>query len=273
MTMKRFFKKSALLGTACLLCTTMFCFSCKGKLDSKTNVASETENTEAISLDTINVKEYSDSVYLVEYHMECFKNNTPLCNYINAQITSFITDGKANGNNVRESVQQVAKSEIEKVKENAMELDLADAVYNDPLFYIIKKGAFEKDCADSVWAYTTKVEDFMGGAHGSYQINTYNFSKTSGKLIELGQVLNLDKSDEIIELLTAQLIKDMNCTTVEQLMEETALLTLSDMYVSNDFHLGKNGITFRYGQYSIGPYSAGITEITLSYASLKNYMY
>lgn len=65
----------------------------------------------------------------------------------------------------------------------------------------------------------------------------------------------------------------MNCTTVEQLMEETALLTLSDMYVSNDFHLGKDGITFRYGQYSIGPYSAGITEITLSYASLKNYMY
>lgn len=69
-----------------------------------------------------------------------------------------------------------------------------------------------------------------------------------------------------------KLLKDNNCATREELMEKTGILGLGDLYLTENFHLGEDSITFCFGQYDIAPYSSGITYLSLSYDSLKQYL-
>lgn len=81
-------------------------------------------------------------------------------------------------------------------------------------------------------------------------------------------------SDEskITDLLLTQLLKDNNVDNVEQLMEKTSLLTINDLYVTDNFLLGKETITFHYNPYEIGPYASGSTDITITLSSIKPYV-
>lgn len=120
-----------------------------------------------------------------------------------------------------------------------------------------------------VLVYYINTNSYTGGAHGIYNIDYLNFNPENGHLITLNDVFNEGYKNKLNEMLLAKFMKDQGVATLEQLQEK-AYLQDTDMYPSENFRLGKDGITFFYNVYEIAPYSSGTTEITLSYDELKD---
>ena len=55
-----------------------------------------------------------------------------------------------------------------------------------------------------------------------------------------------------------------------QSLRDKGYLYSSDMFVSDNFLLGKDGVTFIYNPYEIAPYEMGITELTLDYDDIED---
>ena len=47
-------------------------------------------------------------------------------------------------------------------------------------------------------------------------------------------------------------------------------LVMNDMYVTENFELGKDTIRFHYNQYDIAPYALGSSDLTFTYEELKD---
>lgn len=139
-------------------------------------------------------------------------------------------------------------------------------------FHISRKGRFLDNAADTVIIYQYTIDQYTGGAHGSYIPFTLNFSKRTGLSIGIEDVLDITHEEAILDIMLTKLLKDNNCATREELMEKTGILGLGDLYLTENFHLGEDSITFCFGQYDIAPYSSGITYLSLSYDSLKQYL-
>ena len=53
-------------------------------------------------------------------------------------------------------------------------------------------------------------------------------------------------------------------------LREKGYLYSSDMYASDNFLLGSDGITFIYNPYEIAPYELGMTELTVDYDYIED---
>lgn len=210
--------------------------------------------------------------YSIDVNLQYAKGNTVVCDSINASIIStFLTDER------NSDVAGVARNFFDsKVKEYRE--DLAD--YADPDNEFLRdmkyayeiKGEFVPETVEGVLTYCSTGYMYTGGAHGAAWAYYINFDKNTGKVLNLAKTLDLSHSDEIISLIVEQLVKDNNCQTVEQLQEETAILTMGDMYISENFLIAEDGIIFHYGQYEIAPYAAGMQDVKISYQKLKKYL-
>lgn len=110
----------------------------------------------------------------------------------------------------------------------------------------------------------TFTEMYSGGAHGMYSTNYFNFDLRNKALIYLADVFEEGYQTRLVELLLAQLKEDFQ---TEDLTEH--MITASDVYPTENFLIGAEGITFCYTPYEIAAYAAGEIEVTLSYKQLK----
>ena len=119
--------------------------------------------------------------------------------------------------------------------------------------------------------YQIDMNEFRGGAHGSYSTFFLNFNPKTGHIVELDNVFLPGYKKELSDLLVNKLMKQVNASSLQDLQDK-AYLQDTEMYPSENFRLGKDGITFFYNVYEIAPYSSGTTELTLSYEELKGLM-
>lgn len=119
--------------------------------------------------------------------------------------------------------------------------------------------------------YQINQSEFRGGAHGSYSVNYLNFNPGNGHVMHLKDIFKSGYKAELTKLLLEKLMKDTNTSSLEELQDK-AYLQWAEMYPTENFYMGKNGVTFFYNIYEIAPYSSGTTAITLSYEELKNLM-
>ena len=117
--------------------------------------------------------------------------------------------------------------------------------------------------------YQINQSEVRGGAHGSYSTNYLNFDPNTGHIIRLNDVFISGYKEELTKLLLNKLMKDVGVANLEELQEK-AYLQWTDMYPTENFFMGKDGVTFFYNIYEIAPYSSGTTTITLSYEELKS---
>ncbi|MCR4920301.1 MAG: RsiV family protein [Bacteroidaceae bacterium] len=119
--------------------------------------------------------------------------------------------------------------------------------------------------------YEAKLETYQGGAHGSYQLSYLNFDEADGYL-DKRSVFREETLPRLIEALTRQLLADNGCKTVDELIEQTSITMLGDIFVENNFLIRNDGIMFIYNQYEIAPYSAGLISIFLTYPQLRDFL-
>ncbi len=106
-------------------------------------------------------------------------------------------------------------------------------------------------------SYEYALETYLGGAHGSYEVQYLNFASDDGHRIRLAEVYEGDPCTAMME----KLLKDNGCKTKEELMEKTDILMTGDLYPTENFLIVGDSLLFRFNAYEIAPYSSGAVEV------------
>ncbi len=117
--------------------------------------------------------------------------------------------------------------------------------------------------------YTISCDTYNGGAHPLEIISTINFDTTSGKEIALQDILKENSDSLLTTKLTTRLAQQHGLSTLEEL-QGIGFLTMSDMYVTNNFVLAPDSLFFIYNNYEIAPYALGKSCIGFTYDELKD---
>ena len=118
---------------------------------------------------------------------------------------------------------------------------------------------------DSILSYQVTTSCYLGGAHGSHVVWYYNFDRASGKLLDIHDIVPQDKEKLVLTEMGEQLCRDWDAKDLADLQEQTGITMLGDLYLTNNFLLKKDSITFLFNQYEIAPYAAGLISVTIPF--------
>lgn len=218
-------------------------------------------------LDSLHIA--TDSIVDMDYNFQFLTSDGPVTDSINATISQWCLTGERE-TDVKNAITAAFAKENEGLVTELKEFcSPDDETYAHMRYQIIRQGLFDTDSPDSVLVYKASVYTYTGGAHGASIPLTLNFSLNTGRKVNLEDVINTSRQEEILALMQEKVIKDHGCTNREELMEKTGLLTLGELYLTDNFHMRKDSITFCFEQYEIAPYSSGITYISLALKDVK----
>jgi len=120
------------------------------------------------------------------------------------------------------------------------------------------------DTTDLTITARTQIEDYTGGAHGSYNVFYYNIDTRTGEIFKEKEFFKKDSEEQLTKLL-----EEKAKTTKNRQGDNITLLEPQEVVPNGNFYLNSEGIVFVYNQYEIAPYSDGLIEITLPYAQIK----
>ena len=120
-------------------------------------------------------------------------------------------------------------------------------------------------------SYIMTREEYWGGAHPNTVNTIVSFDPETGCEIGLDDIFKEGYEDTLLTMLINQLMKDEGVATMDELYDAGYYMD-TDMYISQNFILGKESITFLYNRYEIAPYAKGDILITLDYETLKDIM-
>lgn len=130
----------------------------------------------------------------------------------------------------------------------------------------------------NVWNYTAVNFQYTGGAHPNTYAKYLNFDAKTGKKLTADEVFAKNGEAKICSLILQKLIEDVNkkmetdtITSVERL-QSVGILLDTDIYIPENFLLGKDGVTFYYNHYEIAPYAAGDFSLTVPYDEISAYL-
>lgn len=135
-----------------------------------------------------------------------------------------------------------------------------------------------EDGKEGVLCFTSTTSEYTGGAHPNTWGKWMNFDKASGKQLTLEDVFMDGAEAPLKQLLTEALIAEaserMEDSTLQSLddLRNAGILIAADMYVTDNFLLEKDKVSFLYNQYDIAPYSMGQFILSIPYAAIEKYM-
>ncbi len=131
--------------------------------------------------------------------------------------------------------------------------------------------------ADVITA-TANIFVDMGGAHPNQWSRWINFHAKTGKPLTKEDVFLSSAQPELEQLLLEKLILHQSELYPEETiasledLHQRGFLQLTDIYIPDNFLLGKNGVLFLYNRYDIAPYSAGEIVLELPYEKIGQYL-
>lgn len=116
--------------------------------------------------------------------------------------------------------------------------------------------------------YVIFNEVYTGGAHPNSYYTALNFDTSTGKEIVLQDIFKENYETRITQELVVELANHFKVEPVTEVVVRGYLI--NDFYISNNFILGKEKITFIYNRYDIAPYAAGEIMLDIDYKRLKD---
>jgi len=204
----------------------------------------------------------------------------------NESTTIEINIPKAEGNNdISNAINSTLENNIIKTlnfsENNSNDLKLDDAIKVFETDYIEFKNDFQE--SNLVWEASFDGEitfqstevvciafssfSFTGGAHGNTNITLYNFNPQTGNILKFDEIFNDKKG-------FTELVKRF-------FKKETGLENendYEDAFFGNDFSLpenigfNNNGIIILYNVYEIASYAQGVTEFTIPYKDVNEFL-
>lgn len=126
--------------------------------------------------------------------------------------------------------------------------------------------------------YVANISEYTGGAHPNSWTLWMNFDKATGKMLTLNDVFLAGSEKAICQLLLKQLIAEMatrledNSIQTLKDLQEAGVLNATDMYLSENFLLEENQVSFMYNRYDIAPYAMGAIALSLPYSEVAQYL-
>lgn len=195
-------------------------------------------------------------------------------------IYSKINDNSDVSTKINNSIESTLAAQIAFFEEDTDDLTLEDAISQFEDRFVSFKNDFEANAApweviinsevvfQSMYVITVAVDSytFTGGAHGNSVITLLNFDPETGNLYTQDDILI--KSSGLMDL-------------AEQYFKKESALKNNkseDYFFGDDFKLPENigfneeGVIFLYNTYEIASYAQGITEFTIPYAEIYDYL-
>jgi len=120
--------------------------------------------------------------------------------------------------------------------------------------------------------YSLTENYYGGGAHPTSVTTLLRFNADTGRQINLEEIFVDSCMHTLTERLTQRLMHNLGVETLDSL-HNLGYLDMIDMFVTDNFTLDKDSISFFYNQYDIAPYAMGTTTLKFSYDELKDLMY
>ena len=271
--MKRLILPILLLATMLSSCVDMK----KGKTESEAPDTLMLTTEEVITYDTLTLHDSRNIIenlevprYEIDMNVAFATGESPLAKSINELICEEIFN--VQGVTPEEAMRHVADSIGNQFAQDLREFfepDEEDASFRFTYEWSLE-GIVNEKPHPKAQSYLYKIESYQGGAHGSHEVYHLNFDPKTGKRITRADVFKEDKNEELLALISQQLMKEYNCTSLEQLRDETSITLLGDLYVDENFSIEKDGICIDYNPYDIAPYAAGVISVLLSFEQLAD---
>ena len=117
-------------------------------------------------------------------------------------------------------------------------------------------------------SYIMTCEEYYGGAHPTTFNTIACFDPATGAEITLKDIFKEGYEETLCTMLIDKLMKDNNVSTIDELCNKGYSLDI-DFFITNNFILAQDSITFLYNRYEIAPYAMGDILISLDYKTLK----
>jgi hypothetical protein len=105
---------------------------------------------------------------------------------------------------------------------------------------------------------------FYMAAHPSVTLQLFNFDLTSGKTVALSDIFKAGYGKELTKIAEKLFIRQNGYSGWDFSPGK------GDFKLAQEFYLTENGIVFSYNQYEIGPYAAGMPEVTIPLDKIKH---
>lgn len=128
--------------------------------------------------------------------------------------------------------------------------------------------------------YVSTIMEYRGGAHPNTWHIWLNIDKKSGNLLKKQDVFIPGSDEIIINLIKNEIVKQRSEIYPDEVFKSfddvaehgNLLISVSEMYIPENFLLEDDGVEFLYNQYEIFPYSEGPSFIKIPYTELSKYM-
>lgn len=183
-------------------------------------------------------------------------------NEASKRTESIITQTAFQNSSESETTSVAANEMIENAKKD---FHLVKTIYNEKISQGYHKEIFNryyyiKGTADTGYNgyinYVLYREEFLGGAHPNSETTALNISPKTGNDITLEDIFKEESMEELTEMIKNGIAGYFGVATFQD-VTDMGLLFNSDIYVSNNFILGKDTTTFIYNMYDIAPRAAG----------------
>lgn len=200
---------------------------------------------------------------------------------VTIQVIYSIINGNSDvSTKINNSIESTLAQQIAFFEEDTDDLTLEDAISQFENRFVSFKNDFEANEApweviinsevvfQSMYVITISVDSytFTGGAHGNSVITLLNFDPETGNLYTQDDIFI--KSNELKQLVEKYFKKESASKSNND----------GDYFFGEDFRLPENvgfneeGVIFLYNTYEIASYAQGITEFTIPYAEIYDYL-
>lgn len=135
--------------------------------------------------------------------------------------------------------------------------------------YIVKTSA--ESNRKHVITYMASIYIHGGGRHGINQTIAMNFNAENGKMLRINDIFVPGHDERLKNIIIEQLCDDRNCNGIDEL-RNASIFSGIDIYVPDNFIIGKNNITFIYCEDEIACHDIGEIRVTIPVSDLKNIM-
>lgn len=122
---------------------------------------------------------------------------------------------------------------------------------------------------NGILSFTTYIENYMGGAHGSHQTGYYNIDLKTGKLITESEFFKAGYAPLLKKIIIDQLVADNKLRHSEELIDK-GFFDLDEMKPNGNFLIQKEGVQYAFNEYEIAPYYMGVIKVFIPYAKISD---
>ena len=146
------------------------------------------------------------------------------------------------------------------ISDHNIDEDIIPGWYYDSKTYVLINGS-------KLIVTECEIEEYQGGAHGTYGSYFANYDVKTGRLLTLDDVF----TDTVVvrESITKYFVEQYELERDVPLSEQGFFVDKHHLPVTSNFALLPEGVLFTYNIYEIAPYAFGKCEVTVPYSALR----